>query len=835
MPLLRQALLAERDAIRDAVKALVPRGLGQPVKVALGTVTGREEYVANRRPGIRLLLKEVLEQAGFAVAASAEEQAPVMVSLRYLFVVEAGAAPGDGAADPATTPNAVFQEMVVDLDIGNRDGQTKQLSFTIRRRDVEPFRWQAFVDYMLGWRSPAPSARTQAAVDTAPKPESTPASTELPRYQVAIQVKQGDRYVARPLTPQVGHDFIRLDLGEVFAIELTNNDDYHAVVRLTIDGVNVFEFSDYRETYYFYVVPRHSRLLVKGWHRNNEVSDEFLIGTYPESVNARVIRQPDKVGTITAEFAAAWTDRGKRPPDEQTTRDASPPAQAVHQGEQVKSVFRVASVYHSQSWKQFSICYPRDGKHAPQVDKPPVAKHKVVEPQPAKPEPQPKVPPQDAILATGWTPPNRRWAVLIAASNYEHLVGFPSRHQNIMALKECLLQCGVPEAHILVLSDGLPDKQCWPTKANIEHQLQWLQGRPPQTDGVHLKNVLGPEDEVLVAMALYGVTDHHGAGTEAASDDNSFLCPLDSTVRKQRGSSLAADSQNLLPVAAVRQAMMACKAERKVLVLDVFRGDPRPGTRSVTPEESVDLRQLRPHRGYAELIGYDDRDVEVQYVGAFLNTVLFGLQGHADLDGNRVVTSHELGEYVERFGDVSSRRSAGTKLVGQDYPVAKVEAGRQITVTAANETLLRVGAALCRHGLVDDGIEAFDRALKDARRKELQNAIYAARAQAFLALGRDAEAEADFRRRVEGPFVLKTTRPGKVLRGSEPVADLKAGASVEVTEFRQDFVGVSVKDDQNQVVAGWLPKAAFRPPSQTERTTGAKSGSKRPLSRVRRG
>lgn len=119
-----------------------------------------------------------------------------------------------------------------------------------------------------------------------------------------------------------GQAQVKIDPGQSYAVRLVNDADHDAVADLGIDGVNMFTFSEVRENgqpkYSRVVVPRHGSIVVKGWHKTNDASLEFLVTDYEKSAVAqlREIKNEDAIGTITASFRAAWDAKSDPPPDE---------------------------------------------------------------------------------------------------------------------------------------------------------------------------------------------------------------------------------------------------------------------------------------------------------------------------------------------------------------------------------------------------------------------------------------------------------------------------------------------------------------------------------------
>jgi hypothetical protein len=91
-------------------------------------------------------------------------------------------------------------------------------------------------------------------------------------------------------------------------------------VTLTVDGLNLYAFSNVKDKtgrplYSSVLVAPKSTTLIKGWHRTNEASNEFVVTEYAKSAAAG-LHSTANIGTITATFAAAWPANAKPPADE---------------------------------------------------------------------------------------------------------------------------------------------------------------------------------------------------------------------------------------------------------------------------------------------------------------------------------------------------------------------------------------------------------------------------------------------------------------------------------------------------------------------------------------
>jgi len=163
--------------------------------------------------------------------------------------------------------------------------------------------------------------RNDAITDAVDTPSVQIANTRISAasdspYAIEIQVKAGSDYRPRAATKDSdGLAFMKIARKEIYAVKLINDSKRDAAVTLTIDGLNVFAFSE-NKNYTHYIVPAGQALVVPGWHRNNSVSDSFLITEYAKSAAAEGLNTAASIGTITAAFAAAWP-RGESPPDDE--------------------------------------------------------------------------------------------------------------------------------------------------------------------------------------------------------------------------------------------------------------------------------------------------------------------------------------------------------------------------------------------------------------------------------------------------------------------------------------------------------------------------------------
>lgn len=153
-------------------------------------------------------------------------------------------------------------------------------------------------------------------------------------YGIEIVTPSGADYAPRtPVKDSKGRLLVELKKSEIFAIQLHNSSPHEAAVKLTIDGINTFHFSQpdekTKKKSEFWIVPANGKAIVYGWHIDNTKSEEFKVVDFPDSVASGLNIQPSEtIGSITASFSAAWADDNQKPKDE-------PPSRAAGKGNEI--------------------------------------------------------------------------------------------------------------------------------------------------------------------------------------------------------------------------------------------------------------------------------------------------------------------------------------------------------------------------------------------------------------------------------------------------------------------------------------------------------------------
>src|SRR5262245_23274286 len=322
---LRKELAAVAKGIADAVKAL-----GHDT-VAVGEFTGPAQLATSSGPVIAKTLTEELPKNGVTV----KRVAPIGVKGEFedvkdkqsgLLAARIKGTVTDRAGQVLFTfSRGVFGDNVV----ASLFGTTAKLP-----ADLPPAERNAELEKSLDKpKVHVQGARVSAAADS-------PYAVE-----VLAAPQPGGKYAAKTATINGGQAFVPLNQGEVFAVRLVNKSPHDAAVTLTIDGLSLYSFSDVKDPktgrprYAVVLVEAGREVFLPGWHRTNEVSEEFVITDYAKSA-AAALRSTAPTGTVTATFAAAWP-KDKPPPADEPKNPAgnSRSADAVGRGARVQQKY----------------------------------------------------------------------------------------------------------------------------------------------------------------------------------------------------------------------------------------------------------------------------------------------------------------------------------------------------------------------------------------------------------------------------------------------------------------------------------------------------------------
>jgi hypothetical protein len=280
---------------------------GRRIKeVAVGDVTNADPTTPSTAgPGIRQLLIEELGRAELKVKLRAD------VGLTVIYRARKIPLDNNRRAEQVVVEmrfTALFtrdnsQEDILSYRICNDEASRHILGLTVFNKD--------------------PKARDQQTLLAYTKPKANLDGTVILAGEKApfgLEILVADK----PVAPEDEDGFGRVSLqrDQTYAIRLINRSRIEVAVRLSVDGLNVFSFSQLRQEdgpykgaplYDMVLVPPKDSLTIPGWHRTNATSRKFKITEYAETAAAMMNKSTD-IGTITATFCAAWE---KTPPEDE--------------------------------------------------------------------------------------------------------------------------------------------------------------------------------------------------------------------------------------------------------------------------------------------------------------------------------------------------------------------------------------------------------------------------------------------------------------------------------------------------------------------------------------
>jgi hypothetical protein len=285
--------------------------------VAVGAFTGPPQMPSAAGPGFAKVLTEELTRRKVVVKRSSR----VAVSGIYRAVDVDGAGEASGKGLAALVKTRVEDQAgatLVEFDCRITDPAAVAYLFGLTFQSPGPSSadpsgakggGQAL---WLGYHRPA--ANVRGSVVTA-----APGSP----YGIEILVRPAGQteYVPRTAVQDDGLSYVPLRRGEEYAVRLINNADHEAAVQLHIDGLSWLAFGETEASgpkpTYVFLKPRSSTRL-EGWYINEREVRNFVITHYAETAVAQTNANPDKIGAITATFAACWPRGGEPPADEGT-------------------------------------------------------------------------------------------------------------------------------------------------------------------------------------------------------------------------------------------------------------------------------------------------------------------------------------------------------------------------------------------------------------------------------------------------------------------------------------------------------------------------------------
>ncbi len=315
-----------------------------------------------------------------------------------------------------------------------------------------------------------------------------------------------------------------------------------------------------------------------------------------------------------------------------------------------------------------------------------------------------------------------RYAFLVGCAKYlpSEFRELPFTGNDVLGFRDALLATGFAADHISLLHDGAADFRFVPSRGHILDELDLL------LEGMR------PQDTLVVALS--------GHGVQFKGDPVSYFAPLDGKV-SDKGTLIALSGKGGL-----YERLKACKAKRKLLIVNACRHD---------PAVSLDFAKNK-----AELVD-EDREGEVPEGIAAIYSCAAGQKSYYDprrkialfyahliaawrgeyAQGGKVTLEHVLDEVPVRT-KIDASKTLGVKQVPQiqreyegEWLIAAAPVPRLSEDLAAGRQLLRQGEPARALPLLEKAVAAMP---EDA-------AARVARGLAYLRTSRYAEALADFK------------------------------------------------------------------------------------------
>jgi formylglycine-generating enzyme required for sulfatase activity len=260
-----------------------------------------------------------------------------------------------------------------------------------------------------------------------------------------------------------------------------------------------------------------------------------------------------------------------------------------------------------------------------------------------------------------------RYALLVGVRQYikSELTPLKYTENDIAGLEQVLRKAGYPAENLVVMtqSSGAEDVRYLPTTENIQRELNLLLAEPTA------------DDTVLIALS--------GHGVQFQGEKEVFFCPADARLKSR---------ETLLSLESVYEALDACPAANKVLLVDACRNDPQSNLGKAAGEVQLEPVGRRaqppvPPGGIAALFscaaGQKSFEMPDLKRGVFFHFVIEGLAGKADSDGDQEVTLPEL----ELFAGKQVKSYVRNQLSELQTPERRGESRGLVALTRLSEAV----------------------------------------------------------------------------------------------------------------------------------------------------
>jgi hypothetical protein len=282
---LRPALAGFARQIQRALRKEGARSL------ALGDFSGPATQDTNAGPGLQRVLLQELEALGLRV----EKKAEMSVKGEYTAVRF-----GAGKSQVKLRVRAVLRD--------GDDNKVTEMEADVRN-EQDIIQALGLTGAMAASRGPAQRNKQLTRLMTKPAVHIDGARVRARKdslCSIEVRARQGvkDAAQARKARAENGQAFVKLAKNELYEIHVRNHARHDIAIKVTIDGVDVFSFSDERNEagqpkYQTFIVQAGKEMIVPGWFRTLERSDAFSITSFAKSAAAKLMVDPAKVGAIT--------------------------------------------------------------------------------------------------------------------------------------------------------------------------------------------------------------------------------------------------------------------------------------------------------------------------------------------------------------------------------------------------------------------------------------------------------------------------------------------------------------------------------------------------------
>ncbi len=323
-----------------------------------------------------------------------------------------------------------------------------------------------------------------------------------------------------------------------------------------------------------------------------------------------------------------------------------------------------------------------------------------------------------------------RWALLIGVNGYAELNELHCAIADMRILRAHLLQGGFPAEHVILMEEHAGEAKLFPSKFNIEKQLEMITGLAEEGD--------------IVVIGFSG----HGLHVNG----HSYICPIDAQ---------SANFETFVSVDEIYGRLDESPATFKLCVFDACRSNPfKGGAKAAPPDTELAAFSKSIHKvpqGVVVLSSCDAGQVSFEDVdlghGLFVYHLTEGLGGGADADHNSAVSLLEAFRYAAHETKLHAKNSYNhlqvPKLKGDvteevfEFPLAWLPRtpANVAQVPAAADAARQRAEALVEQEDYEHAVIAYGEALRlapdDAR-------LYLARGDVWYQLKKYDQANADY-------------------------------------------------------------------------------------------